>query len=870
MKPSENFTRLKFLLTLLCIFLVSASYADHLKGGWIKYSYVSSDGSSITYNVSFYQYSSCLEPEKVDPVIYLGIYDAASPAAYTHFQPVLLTDSSRELKDYFGPCFQNPPTICYIVAEYTTTITVPVNTAGYVLGVQRCCRIAGIANVPNSNSYGLTYTITIPGGAYKNNNSPVFAFRDTVAICYDENFSIDLGAKDSIDNDSLIYSLCDGLTGGSKLNPIVTDPGYPPYESVPYNSPYSGAQPLGANSSLDRFTGVLSGVAPEQTGTYVVAVCVDEYRKGVYIAHTRKEIHLDVENCKLGGASLKPSYITCNGFDFTFSNEINNPGFVYLWNFGVTNITTDTSSSEHPTYTYKDTGDYLVKLRVNNAAGCADSTTSHLKIYPGFTTDFSIDGSCIKNPYVFKDLTTTKYGVVNSWQWMFDTEGTAITPDTSFTFTNTGLKNITLITTNSKGCIDTAIKQLDVPLQPDIALKFRDTLICSIDTLQLQSASSTEGAAYRWLPAYNISDQTSAAPYVSPKQTTTYNVTVNYKGCNAVDSVKVNVIDQVNLNLPADTTICKTDAITLNPFTNALYFLWSSSEGLSSITVENPVASPLSNTTYSVIASVGKCIANGSETINVVPYPAVQASNDVAICYGTTTQLSATINGSNFTWSPSNSLLNANTLNPIAGPQATTSYVLSVMDTLGCPKLASDTIVVNVIPKVAAFAGNDTAAVINQPLQLIASGGENYEWIPATYLSNAFIQNPIAVLPGGLDTMVYTVKVSTEQGCTGVDNIKIYLFETKPAIFVPSAFTPNNDGLNDVLRPTIAGMQKFNYFNVYDRWGQLLYSTRQQGEGWDGNYNGKKQPSGTYVYTAGAIDYTGKNYFIKGTFVLIR
>ncbi len=76
--------------------------------------------------------------------------------------------------------------------------------------------------------------------------------------------------------------------------------------------------------ALILHTGVFSGVAPSQIGTYVVAVCVDEFRKGVYIGHTRKEIHLDVENCKLGGANLKPSYITCDGFDFTFSDEIDN------------------------------------------------------------------------------------------------------------------------------------------------------------------------------------------------------------------------------------------------------------------------------------------------------------------------------------------------------------------------------------------------------------------------------------------------------------------------------------------------------------------------------------------------------------------
>ena len=80
-----------------------------------------------------------------------------------------------------------------------------------------------------------------------------------------------------------------------------------------------------------------------------MAVCVDEYRNGVYIGHTRKELHLNVSNCKLGGAELNPSYITCDGYDFTFINKAgNNPDYFYSWDFGVTSISTDTSTLGQP------------------------------------------------------------------------------------------------------------------------------------------------------------------------------------------------------------------------------------------------------------------------------------------------------------------------------------------------------------------------------------------------------------------------------------------------------------------------------------------------------------------------------------------
>ena len=108
------------------------------------------------------------------------------------------------------------------------------------------------------------------------------------------------------------------------------------------------------------------------------------------------------------------------------------------------------------------------------------------------------------------------------------------------------------------------------------------------------------------------------------------------------------------------------------------------------------------------------------------------------------------------------------------------------------------------------------------------------------------------------DSMTYKVKVGTPEGCYAYDDIKVTVFKTQPDIFVPTGFTPNNDGLNDVLRPKVVGMKQFNYFKVFDRWGVMVFSTTQEGQGWNGTYSGAAQPSGTYVFVAQAVDYTGK------------
>ena len=91
-----------------------------------------------------------------------------------------------------------------------------------------------------------------------------------------------------------------------------------------------------------------------------------------------------------------------------------------------------------------------------------------------------------------------------------------------------------------------------------------------------------------------------------------------------------------------------------------------------------------------------------------------------------------------------------------------------------------------------------------------------------------------------------------------------------PTVFVPNAFTPNGDGKNDLLRPIAVGMVRIDYFQIYNRWGQLVFSTSTNEYGWDGTIAGKVQPSGTYVWLVKAVDYTGAPYVQRGTLVLVK
>jgi hypothetical protein len=167
--------------------------------------------------------------------------------------------------------------------------------------------------------------------------------------------------------------------------------------------------------------------------------------------------------------------------------------------------------------------------------------------------------------------------------------------------------------------------------------------------------------------------------------------------------------------------------------------------------------------------------------------------------------------------------------------------------------------------KIIASAGSDTAIVMNQPLQLSGQGAEFFKWSPAFGLNNTTISNPVATLN---DHMTYTMHTSTIEGCFAVDTINVKVFKTQPDIFVPNAFAPY--GRNKLLRPVPVGISSFEYFRVFNRWGQLVFHTTEAGKGWDGTVNGKVQDGGTFVWMVQGKDYTGKTVSKKGTAVLIR
>jgi len=862
-----------FLLLLGAPFLAKA---DHITGGQMYYKYTGTTNGFDKFDVTVKLYMRCNSGRVFPNPAFISIFDRSTFERITDVQVALSNQEVQSLSSN-NPCITNPPNVCYIVGYYNFTITLLSSTNGYILSAQINFRIDEITNLAAGyGQVGATYTAEIPGtSALPNadiNSSAHFTGGDLVISCAQSSFSYSFAAVDP-DGDELHYYFCGAYqTGGNGGHGGEGAPASkPPYAQVPYADGFSSSFPMGNNIKINGATGLITGIAPRK-GTYVVTVCVDEIRNGVVIATQRKDLQVNIADCKIAAASLLADYTVCGDTKtISISNQSVSPLIkTYNWYFfdGSGDLLYN-SSDPVVTYNFPDTGIYSVKLVINRNEPCSDSVVSLATVYPGFVPNFNFNGICLTNPTVFTDASTSVYGTVNSWEWNFgeNSGDNDLVQNPSYTYHVKGVKNVQLIATDTRGCRDTITRQIGIIDKPPIELAFRDTLICLNDKVPLLASGP---GVFSWTPDNNIINPNTANPVVSPTVSSVYYVHLNEEGCVNDDSVKVNVVDHVSLRAMNDTTICSTDTIRLQLVSDGLKYSWTPASQLNNSLLPSPLAITRSTTAYDVIATIGSCSATDRVIVTTVPYPVAAAGDDKLICAHASVQLQAYSDGSSFQWSPASSLSDASILNPVAKPETATAYVLYAYDIKGCPRPGKDTVLITVLPEIKPFAGRDTAIVTGQPLQFNGSGGTGYLWTPSTNLSANDIANPVGLYNYPSSGILYKLYVYNEAGCLDSAFTTVKVFDTKPSIFVPTAFTPNGDGRNDRLRPIAAGIKNIQYFNVYNRWGQLVFSTRTSEEGWDGRVGGQLQGTATYVWIVAGTDYLGAPYFQKGITTLIR
>jgi len=838
------------------------------------YTYNGLVNGEVSYSVTLKLFMRCNSGRRFpDP----GVISVFNKLSFERIRDVSVSLSSQETIQITNtdPCITDPPVVCYEVAYYRFSITLPLNEAGYILASEVNYRIRGISNI-NSDQVGATYTCEIPGtiplaNGYAN-ISATFTASDLVIVCADNDFTYSFAAKDD-DGDQLRYYFC-AAYASTNAGVSGVPAGNPPYRSVIYNSPaFSSSFPLGDKVKIDPNTGLITGTAPP-AGIYVVTVCVEEVRNGALIATQRKDLQINIADCNVAAAKLNDDYMLCGNTRTIGIVNLSNSPLIKTYDWEIANPSGNVIYSSQNTqlgYTFPLNGTYTVRLTVNKAQTCMDTTSTKVFVYPGLEPAFSYSGICVTKNTIFTDQTTTISGTVNSWLWDFGEPGNV--PDNStlqnpsYHYLDDGVKNASLIVTTTDGCRDTVLKTFTIIDKPFLALGFYDTLICVNDLIQLNAIGTGN---FSWTPRNNMVNAFTARPTVSPMVTTWYYVDLENDGCINRDSLRVRVTDQVSLQVMNDTTVCANDTIRLQITSDGFQYAWNPAGQVNNPTAKNPLAISPASTNYQVTAFIGGCTATKIIRVNAVPYPLADAGKDTIICYNTSAQLHGITDGDSWSWQSSATLNDASVLNPIAYPIRTTDYIFTTLDDRGCPKPGIDTVTVTVLPKIIPFAGRDTAVVVGQPLQLNATGGDNYLWFPSNNLSDYSIANPVATFTEPLDNISYKAEVYNSAGCFDSAFINVKVYATQPTVFVPTAFTPNNDGRNDVVRPIAVGMQRIEYFQVFNRWGQLMFSTKTNGHGWDGRIGGQLQSNNVYVWVVKAIDFTGAAYFKKGTVTLIR
>jgi len=355
-----------------------------------------------------------------------------------------------------------------------------------------------------------------------------------------------------------------------------------------------------------------------------------------------------------------------------------------------------------------------------------------------------------------------------------------------------------------------------------------------------------------------------------------YTVTVKDNlGCTTTFSTTVGLTNDLTLTRQTDPTICESKSTQLQLNSNATQYAWTPATGLSSTTISNPVANPTVTTQYIVTATLGRCSANDTVVVNVNAAPVPNAGPDGFICYGQNYRLQAAGGGTQYSWSPSTYLDNPAMANPLSTPSKDVVYTLSIIsDVNGCASLVTDDMRIDVTPpiKVKTFP-YDTIGYPGDQFQLLAVPSDsdviNYSWNPSVGLSDPTIPNPVVTVGAIGQDIQYQVITSTIAGCRGEGYVKVRVY-TGPDIYVPTGFSPNNDGKNDKFTPFPVGMKSYNYFRVFNRWGQMVFSTTKLNDGWDGRFGGTEQASGVYVWMIEGLTKDNRIISKKGTVMLIR
>lgn len=495
----------KCLLLLVMLMAVTAIKATHIVGGEVFYDCLGGSNYRITVKV----YRDCgpnnINGTPFDAELPLTIYNAANVLVDVIEIPLAPATSIPTIST--NPCL-TPPEQCIEVAVYVTTVNLPPIPGGYTLVYQRCCRNASIQNLADPSANGGTYFIKIPGPEVVTcNSSPRFSNLPPLVICANDFFSFNHSATDP-DGDVLEYSFYTPYEGGSTGSPAPNPCEPPPYVPLVWAAGYSETNQIHGtpNLTINSTTGQLT-CNPSTLGIYVYAVKVREYRGGVLLSEALREFQINVVNCEVFVLSgIQPQFDPntsiplCSGLTATFTNT-SVSAFSYLWNFGDETTLADTSNLTTPTYTFPDTGTYMVTLIANPYTPCSDTIQEPFKIFYPLDVIYPRPVAQCVTTNSFDILATGHFDANAVVTW--DAPGAVVpaltgNPVNNITYPDSGLYPVT-VTVKEFGCTESYTDTLFVYPMPVIGFSYPQQLACQPYTILFSDTSlSWSPVSYLW------------------------------------------------------------------------------------------------------------------------------------------------------------------------------------------------------------------------------------------------------------------------------------------------------------------------------------------------------------------------------------
>lgn len=879
---------------LLALFLISKiALSTHVVGGEIYYDYLGGNNYKIHMKV----YRDCLNgvPPFDDPAFFT-VFGAGGNVVTT--LQVSVTSTITVPPTNNSPCAPSEEgNACVEEAIYETIINLPPISGGYYIAYQRCCRNHTILNVVDPGNVGATYWEHIPGPEDAViNSSPRFVKRPPIYICAGTPIAFDHSAIDP-DGDSLVYTLCTPFNGlgppcpvidANNSNcpfPLANTP--PPYVSVPFAAPFSASYPMSSSPAINinPVTGFLDGV-PDMQGQWVVGVCVDEYRNGVLIATHHRDFQFNVIACPFVVAADIVSQTTtnngagtgfCNGFTISYHNNSFN-GSTYFWDFGDPNSTTDTSTAYNPTYTFPSQGTYTVTLYVNPNSPCGDTTTEVFEIHPLLSPDFiEPQGQCLTgNDYDF--VGGGLFQGNGTFNWNF---GSGASPQTAstlnvndVTYSTYGVKTVTF-TVNENGCTASSTSTIEVYQNPQASIAPFNANGCSPQSVSFQNLSTAgTGMTFIW----NFSDGTSSTavnPFHTFVQPGVYSVSLTVMtNQKCIDTNIVSAINSITVNpTPSAAFTATTSGFCLDNnngnfacspnfqgSTGVLNWNFSSNATPQSATtpiVNNVVFNNAGTYTVSLVANEFGCKDSTTQVFVLYENPvALVDTYNVAGCDPQSisfTSISTAASGMGYLWSFSDGFTSTEQ-NPTHtfSPPGIYTFTFSVHTAQNCVDTSNfysvHSITVSPSP-VANFTATPIITSIFDPdinFSSFASSDANTWYYDFADGSGSNLSNPMHTYSTWGDYLV-TQTVVNSFGCPNTASVLVKILP-EFRFWVPNAFTPgNHDFTNDVFKPVVIGVEEYT-FTIFNRWGELIYSTDDTDAGWDGTYKGKASPLDVYVW----------------------